>query len=200
MTCGFSVECCSSTVGGTGVRVTDILRGRKVLPPGTVVGIYPGTLYLPQQHSIMLQSIGNPLLFRCFDGMLLDGNNRGLSRMIFRSCAGRDRVGPCPTADDSWVTSYPRNPLSIGQFVNNRSSSNPANVAYQEVTVLPGTFTLPELAYLPTLWYSPPPDTPLLDIPIRLVVLVTIRDVAEGDELFSEYFTIITDTPASPGS
>ena len=31
-------------------------------------------------------------MFRCADGVLLDGSQAPLSRAVFRSCAGRDQV------------------------------------------------------------------------------------------------------------
>ena len=54
--------------------------------------LYPGTVYQPHQP-VLLQSIGNQYIFRCGDGVLIDGSSRGISRTIFRSCTGRDQVG-----------------------------------------------------------------------------------------------------------
>ena len=59
---------------------------------GALVCLYPGTVYQPHQP-VLLQSIGNQYIFRCGDGVLIDGSSRGISRTIFRSCAGRDQVG-----------------------------------------------------------------------------------------------------------
>ncbi len=39
-----------------------------------------------------------------------------------RSCSGRDRLGPFPLSDCSWLTSDPVNPLAVGQYVNNCSN------------------------------------------------------------------------------
>ena len=65
---------------------------------------YPGTVYQPYQP-IFFQSLRNRLayklyvsdvcsrfIFRCIDGVHVDGSNIGISRVIFRSCAGRDQV------------------------------------------------------------------------------------------------------------
>ena len=59
---------------------------------GALVCLYPGTVYQPHQP-VLLQSIGNQYIFRCGDGVLIDGSSRGISRTIFRSCTGRDQVG-----------------------------------------------------------------------------------------------------------
>lgn len=67
----------------------------------------------------------------------------------------------------------------------------PSNVAYQEVTVRPGEVALEDRHLLPNLWYSPPADVPVADLPLRLVALVATRDVAPGEELFSDYFTVV---------
>ena len=33
---------------------------------------------------LLLQSLGNPFIFRCVDGVMIDGNHRGLSRWIYK--------------------------------------------------------------------------------------------------------------------
>ena len=43
----------------------------------------PGTIYWPYEP-ILFQSIGNPFIFRCIDGILIDGNDKGLSKIIYR--------------------------------------------------------------------------------------------------------------------
>lgn len=40
---------------------------------------------------------------------------------LSRSCSQRDRQGPFNTCDASWLTSFPLNPLALGQYVNNQS-------------------------------------------------------------------------------
>ncbi|KAF2350761.1 SET domain [Trinorchestia longiramus] len=185
---GYRVERCPSVVRGTGVRISRVKEaGRGVVPKGRVVCLYPGTLYLPQQQPILLQSLNNPFIFRCIDGLLVDGFDKGLSRILFRSCVGRDLVGPSPIADASWLTPYPLNPLSVGQYVNNQSKLYRSNVAYQEVTVFPSSMSLEKRAYIPNIWSKSSVYSPL-----RLVALVTTRDVDEGEELFSDYFTLVS--------
>ncbi|XP_018010556.1 SET domain-containing protein 9 isoform X2 [Hyalella azteca] len=58
---GYRLQRCRSHVGGTGVRVYIAGNGpRRSLPRGRVVSLYPGTLYLPQQQPVLLQSLNNP--------------------------------------------------------------------------------------------------------------------------------------------
>ncbi|CAL9688917.1 unnamed protein product [Knipowitschia caucasica] len=180
---GFCIQRKPSSVpfAGTGVFVT-----QGAIPKGATVAMYPGTVY--QAHEpILLQSIRNPFVFRCIDGVLVDGNDRGISRMVFRSCSGRDRLGPFLTSDTSWLTSNPLNPLAVGQYVNNCSNDKSANVCYQEYDV-PYNFPMELRQYLPNVNYSCHDNH---QRPLRCVVLVSLREIAAGEELFSNYFTII---------
>ncbi|XP_043831268.1 SET domain-containing protein 9 isoform X2 [Dromiciops gliroides] len=118
-TLGFSIsrETSSLISAGKGVFVT-----RGFVPKGAVVSMYPGTVY--QKHEpIFFQSIGNPFIFRCLDGMLIDGNDKGISKVVYRSCNGRDQFGPFKMSDCTWLTSEVQNPLAVGQYVNNCSNA-----------------------------------------------------------------------------
>ncbi|KAF5906890.1 SET domain-containing protein 9 isoform X1, partial [Clarias magur] len=145
---GFCVEKMASSLlgAGTGVFVTQgqVLRG-------VPVALYPGTIYQADEP-IFFQSIRNPFVFRCIDGVLIDGNDKGLSRLVFRSCSGRDRLGPFRLSDSSWLTPCPANPLAVGQYVNNCSNEKAANVCYQELDV-PEDFPIELLQYLPNVNY-----------------------------------------------
>ncbi|XP_034470675.1 SET domain-containing protein 9 [Hippoglossus hippoglossus] len=178
---GFCIDRQPSTLpsAGTGVFVT-----KGFVPGGATVAMYPGTVYQAYEP-ILLQSICNPFVFRCIDGVLVDGNDKGISRMVFRSCSGRDRLGPFMMSDTSWLTATPHNPLAVGQYVNNCSNERPANVCYQEYDV-PDKFPIELYQYLPNVNYSQDTRRPL-----RCVVLVSLRDIAAGEELFSNYFTIV---------
>lgn len=179
---GFCIERKPSTLpnAGTGVFVS-----KGVVPKGATVAMYPGTVYQAYEP-ILLQSIRNPFVFRCIDGVLVDGNDKGISKMVFKSCSGRDRLGPFLTSDTSWLTTTPLNPLAVGQYVNNCSNEKSANVCYQEYDV-PGTFPLELRQYLPNVNYSQETQ----QRPLRCVVLVSLREIAAGEELFSNYYTII---------
>ncbi|XP_073347298.1 SET domain-containing protein 9 [Pagrus major] len=178
---GFCIDRKPSTLpfAGTGVFVT-----KGFVPKGATVAMYPGTIYQANEP-ILLQSIRNPFVFRCIDGVLVDGNDKSISRMVFRSCSGRDRLGPFMMSDTSWLTDSPQNPLAVGQYVNNCSNERPANVCYQEYDVL-DTFPIELRQYLPNVNYSLDTQRPL-----RCVVLVSLRDITAGEELFSNYYTIV---------
>ncbi|NXS07601.1 SETD9 protein, partial [Neodrepanis coruscans] len=79
-TLGFTVSRHQSSLvsAGTGVFVT-----KGFVPKGTVVSMYPGTVYR-KHEPIFFQSLGNPFIFRCIDGILIDGNDKGLSRSVYR--------------------------------------------------------------------------------------------------------------------
>ncbi|CAG5134792.1 unnamed protein product [Candidula unifasciata] len=184
---GFTVERAPSvlTSGGTGVKVTS-----GVIPKFCVTSLYPGLIYEPQDP-ILFQSIGNPFIFRCADGILLDGNDRALSRFLFKSCRGRDSCWPLSACDDSWLTPYPRCPLNVGQYVNNQSKQYPANVAYQEFN-LPIDFPARLRQYLPNNHYTPSFIAEEgLARQLRVVALVSLREIHCGEELFSSYFTVV---------
>ncbi|XP_016400349.1 SET domain-containing protein 9 isoform X2 [Sinocyclocheilus rhinocerous] len=176
---GFRIERKRSSLqlAGTGVFVT---QGR--VPEGSTVAMYPGTIYQADEP-IFFQSIRNPFVFRCIDGVLIDGNDRAISKIV--SCSGRDRFGPFCLGDCSWLTSDPVNPLAVGQYVNNCSNEKAANVCYQEYDV-PEGFPLELRQYLPNVNYRADTQRPL-----RCVVLVSLRDINCGEELFSNYYTIV---------
>ena len=45
--------------------------------------LYAGTVYLPQEP-LFFQSLRNTFIFRCADGVMIDGNHRGLSKWIYK--------------------------------------------------------------------------------------------------------------------
>ncbi|XP_062067983.1 SET domain-containing protein 9 isoform X1 [Lepus europaeus] len=181
-TLGFCVVRAPSSVisAGKGVFVT-----KGLVPKGAVVSMYPGTVY--QKHEpIFFQSIGNPFIFRCLDGVLIDGNDKGISKVVYRSCSGRDRLGPLKMSDSTWLTAETDNPLAVGQYVNNCSNERAANVCYQEFDV-PAVFPVELKQYLPNTAYSYDRQSLL-----RCVVLIALRDIKQGEELFSNYYTIVS--------
>ncbi|XP_033636493.1 SET domain-containing protein 9-like [Asterias rubens] len=185
---GFTVERQPSSIagGGTGVFVTS-----GTVAAESVIALYPGTVY-KSWEPILLQSLANPFIFRCLDGTLIDGNDKGLSRMIYRSCTQRDRMGPYLTSDLSWLTNSLANPMAIGQYINNQNTDNEANVAYQEFDV-PESFPFHLLRYIPNAFYSSTyqQDDAAKQRLMRCVVLVSLREIQCGEELFSSYFTIV---------
>ena len=82
------------------------------------------------------------------------------------------------------------NPLSVGQFINNRTKNTPPNVTYQEVDIPFERLPLQLWRFLPNIWYGSGNivgDHSFL----RTVALVSIREINEGEELFSSYFTMV---------
>ncbi|XP_042309369.1 SET domain-containing protein 9 isoform X2 [Sceloporus undulatus] len=148
-TLGFSITRSRSSLisAGTGVFVT-----KGFIPKGTVVSMYPGTVY-EKYEPIFFQSIGNSFIFRCIDGVLIDGNDKGISKAIYRSCSKRDQLGPLKMSDAFWLTNSVQNPLAVGQYVNNCSTDKSANVCYQEFDV-PECFPVEFRQYLPNIKYS----------------------------------------------
>ncbi|XP_038615415.1 SET domain-containing protein 9 [Tachyglossus aculeatus] len=181
-TAGFSLarETSSLASAGKGVFVT-----KGFVPKGAVVAMYPGTIY-QMSEPIFFQSIGNPFVFRCLDGVLIDGNDKGISKAVYRSCNGRDQLGPFKMSDSSWLTASVQNPLAVGQYVNNCSNDKAANVCYQEFDV-PDLFPIEFKQYLPNIAYSHE-----VQRCVRCVVLVALREIRQGEELFSNYYTIVT--------
>lgn len=182
---GFSLKKGPSTVDefGEGV-VIDAGIARK----GTVITLYPGLVYYPGQP-LLLQSISNRYIFRCADGIHLDGNRRGLSRMMYRSCAGRDRIGHLwPCCDESWLEDLQWNPLGVGQIVNNENRHFSANVQYVECNLPTCHLSRDHFRFLPNNTVEPgiPPF-------IRIIALVALRDIHCGEEILSSYFTIVDD-------
>ncbi|XP_069483409.1 SET domain-containing protein 9 isoform X8 [Ambystoma mexicanum] len=143
-----------------------------------------GTIYQVYEP-IFFQSIGNPFIFRCIDGILIDGNDKGISKCVYRSCSRRDQLGPFKLSDVTWLTPHHRNPLAVGQYVNNCSNDREANVCYQELEV-PEDFPIELRQYIPNIKYSHDVTGPL-----RCVVLVALRDIQKEEELFSNYYTIV---------
>ena len=170
---------------GTGVFIS---RGKA--RKGQVVAIYPGTVYFPSDF-LFFQSISNQFIFRCFDNIHIDGKNAGISKFIYKSCFHRDRVGFHNTSDISWISNCDNDlicPLNVGQFVNNQSKLFSANVQYQELNFMQD-FPLVLRRFIPNVNVNGLHSTNFL----RTVVLVALRDIYAGEELFSNYFTY-TDT------
>ena len=107
-----------------------------------------------------------------------------------RSNARRDQIGPYLPCDTTWLGNEPLNPLAVGQYVNNRTKNVPANVAYQEVDI-PFKSIAPKLwKNLPNIWYSSG-NIVNENAFLRAVALVSVREINEGEEVFSSYFTVV---------
>ncbi|KAK3844892.1 MAG: hypothetical protein J3R72DRAFT_58327 [Linnemannia gamsii] len=224
------------------------------LPAGTIVALYPGTLYQPGE-AIFFNSLQNRYILKCNDGIFVDGKPTGLSGYIYRSANGRDNFPGCvPTADTTWMVDWTKawaslsspsssspislvssvsttmddkeqeqelevkeintstllkNPLSVGQIVNNGTAQFPPNVRYQELDLQTSNCPLELQEFLPNIWYSGDwhsydhdhdgtnhvgEDGDMERIPgsegldrLRAVVLVTTRPIENDEELYSTY-------------
>ena len=236
------------------------------IPAGTIVALYPGTLYHPGE-AIFFNSLQNRYILKCEDGIFIDGKPTGLSGSIFRSANGRDNFPGCvPTADTTWMVNWTKlwsstfpsispsrsrsrspassdkttaisnnnnhnnnnnnngeevkeidtstllkNPLAVGQIVNNGTAQYPPNVRYQELDIQTRSFPLELQEFLPNIWYSGDwhsydhdhklednggdhSDRDVERIPgsggldrLRTVVLVTTRPIEKDEELHSTY-------------
>ncbi|XP_066912434.1 SET domain-containing protein 9-like [Clytia hemisphaerica] len=193
---GFSIEIHQSTLPNAGLGVY-VKSG--TVPKYGIASMYPGTIYYPMEP-IFFQSIKNPYILKCVDGIMVDGNHQGISKKVFRSCSLRDHLGVYPSCDTSWLNAREKqtiNPLAIGQIVNNAPIKNRANVVYQELDI-PYTFPTNLRQYLPNVRFKPmdieylqyADEKELESLPyIRVIVLVALRDIHAGEELFSSYFT-----------
>ena len=102
-------------------------------------------------------------------------------------------IGAFESCDTSWLTETQKNPLAIGQYVNNQTSSMPANVVYQEVDI-PISFPLYIRKYLPNICYRnkfiEEQEIYLEDeVLMRVVILRSLTEINANEELFSAYFT-----------
>ena len=136
--------------------------------------------------------MGNKYILRCGDGVSVDGNKHGISRFVYNSVHGRDRLpdGARPVCDVSWIATdgaRPVNPLNVGQIVNNAPSEEAVNVSYHELDLDLETFDPNLRVFLPNVHYKSANQRYL-----RLVPLVAVRDIEAGEELYSSYFSIIT--------
>lgn len=185
-TLGYEIKRLESNIPGAGKGVF-VTKGD--IPVGNLVALYPGSIYWPYEP-ILIQSIGNPFVFRCIDGILIDGSDKGLSKVIYRSSAKRDQIGPYFPCDTTWLTSDPQNPLAVGQYVNNRTKNKPANVAYQ-VLDIPLQSVAPKLwKHLPNVWYGSGNIAGENSF-LRIVALVSVCKICEGEEVLSSYFTVV---------
>lgn len=153
-----------------------------------IVAFYPGTVYRPGE-TVFLQSLGNRFVFRCLDGTLIDGNDRGLSKLVFKSCTRRDRMGAHLINDMTWLTEKSANPLAIGQYVNNACKEAEANVYYEEVDFPVKYLSIAERRFVPNAPFANVGDCDIL----RTVVLIASREIGENEELQSNYLTMVSE-------
>ncbi|RKP11666.1 hypothetical protein BJ684DRAFT_17763 [Piptocephalis cylindrospora] len=180
---------------------------------GSLVAFYPGLILDPWEPKL-LPSLGNRYALRMTDGTVIDGKATGISGWNYRSIVRRDRIGPYALADTTWMdlarhdpskdigdssTNVLRNPLAVGQLVNNATSPNEANVTYYEYSLHPSV-PLASRHLLPNIRSSGVKEgdfskgqltirSPRTGLP--LVLLIATRDIRD-EELYSTYMEPIT--------
>ena len=175
---GFNVGIKRSHLHNNGVFIT---KGYAL--PGSIVAIYPGTVYHPGD-SILFQSVSNSYVFRCSDGVFIDGKHNGISGLFYKSISGKNQLGPYQSSDQSWLSlKNLHNPLACGQIVNNGGSEN-ANVCYCEIDIDLQMVPLKQRKFIPNISHSGPSSW------LRMVVLVARSNITEGEEVLSSYFSI----------
>lgn len=176
----FSLSLQQSSIkdGGQGVFVAN---GK--INKNQIACLYPGTVYM-SSDSKFFQSLNNPFIFRCHDNICVDGKNGGISKSIYKSCGMRDFIGGHQFCDFNWLDSD--SSFNIGQYVNNQNKMFQQNVEYHEIDVPHKEVPLKLRKFIPNINYcSFDKDY------IRVVALIAICDIEKGEELFSNYFTIV---------
>lgn len=167
------------------------------IPAGTLLCIYPGTIY-SSWDPIFFQSINNSYIIRLSNGSFIDGKNTGLSKSIYLSTRHKNQIShDFNICDDKWL--YMQHPFGLGQIINNGKSPN---VVYHELNLIvskdirddSNTLVIPFkdcniLRLLPNVRYSGTWQD--INTPMRLIVLVSIRDIQPREELYSAYMTRI---------
>ena len=101
-------------------------------------------------------------------------------------------MGIHKACDTTWLErTQPNNPLAVGQIVNNAIHRDARNVMYMELDI-PCSFPINLMKYLPNVRFRPTERVWEDDfdcIFVRTVLLIALRNILEGEELFSSYFT-----------
>ncbi|KAL0487079.1 SET domain-containing protein [Acrasis kona] len=210
---GFYCYKSKSSIEGAGFGVFS--RCDTFIPKGSVVSIYSGTVYANYEPTF-LPSIGNKFILQRKDGFLIDGNDRYMSKIIYKSCKTRERYYDTRESkhvelcDDSWLqfrhqTSHQDfcnnsvlNPYAIGHYINSshenhKNQTQEANVMYFEYEFDRDEWPDDLLQFIPNVHYST--QTMYLRANkcglIKSIVLVALRDILNGEELFACYKNLV---------
>ena len=152
---------------------------------GELVAIYPGTIYRRHIDPLLLPSIRNTFLLARKDNLIIDGRDRGLSRSIYLSCYAR-----CPVYDTTWLLQdihMHKNPLTLGHYVNHFPSNALPNVTYYEFDFHFHKTEHELYRFVPNVRYADEDE----DKTMPSIVLISLRPIKQGEELFSCYLNII---------
>jgi hypothetical protein len=158
---------------------------------GTLVALYPGVVYdssdLPMMHTHLLAANGFVIARR--DGVLIDGRQTAPSSTVFAMAQAREAAaGRTPLA------ALAANPWARGHYAN-----HPPEGVADSVALYPLDLTATHLdaigwRWLPNVNFRPPAAG---DWALRTVVLIALRPLAHGAELFLDY-RLDSDAAARP--
>jgi hypothetical protein len=196
---GFSVRPAPSTVPGAG-RGAFCSGGAA---PGTVLGMYPGIVYLPGhllRSEGALEALypdGDLHLFARFDGAVVDA--RGASPPPLGSHANHARLATHRRLRHRDPKVAPPSPFAVGHYCNHPPRGQPANVMAVAVDFPSGHFGSaagsfpPELLPLVPNIYDSTPSllkgtySATLGVAMPSVAILATRAILDGDELFLDY-------------
>jgi len=154
---------------------------------GQLVAIYPGTIYHRHFDPLLLPSIRNTFLLARKDDLIIDGRDRGLSRSIYLSCHAR-----YPLYDTTWLLKdifMHKNPLTLGHYINHFPSNGLPNVTYYEFDFHFNEKDYDFYRFVPNVRYADVDDDDENGMPSA--VLISLRPIKQGEELFSCYLNVI---------
>jgi hypothetical protein len=152
---------------------------------GQLVAIYPGTIYRRHVDPLLLPSIRNTFLLARKDNLIIDGRDRGLSRSIYHSCYAR-----YPLYDITWLSKdiyLHKNPLTLGHYINHFPSNGLPNVTYYEFDFDFNENEYDLYRFVPNVRYADIED----EKGMPSTVLISLRPIKQGEELFSCYLNVI---------
>jgi hypothetical protein len=160
---------------------------------GQIVGIYPGTIYRRSVDPLLLPSIRNQFLLARKDQWVIDGRDRGLSRSIFLSCHSRH-----PRYDKTWLLRNIQlhdNPLTLGHYINHFPGASLPNTTYLEWDFEFDEKDTDLYRFVPHVRFAAANDDDDDDGAAQRmmpsVVLISLRPIEKGEELFSCYLNRI---------
>lgn len=158
----------------------------RIREAGQIVAIYPGTVYRRSLDPLLLPSIRNQFLLARKDDLVIDGRDRGLSRSIYLSCYFR-----YPRYDKTWLSQNideHRNPLALGHYINHFPNTMLPNVTYYEFDFDFAQTDVDLYSFVPHVRYADMDDD---DTTMPSTVLISLRPIEKGEELFSCYLNLI---------
>jgi hypothetical protein len=156
---------------------------------GQLVAIYPGTIYRRHFDPLLLPSIRNTFLLARKDDLIIDGRDRGLSRSIYLSCHAR-----YPLYDTTWLSKdiyQHKNPLTLGHYINHFPLDGLPNVTYYEFDFCFNENENHFYRLVPHVRYADVDDDDIERKGMPSTVLISLRPIKQGEELFSCYLNVI---------